>query len=343
MNTRRPLRYTLFLTTAAFVSALVVAPCIAADRAAVIEYEFVQRPAGIAEEFRARQNTSLRFLAIKAIDGFRVDSALAEPMSVARGRTTLIVSVHESGGSFDAGPASLLARDLPGQGYSVLAINTRQTGSRINTDSFLEVRRDIEAAIYTARALGYRAIVLHGHSLGNIQVQYYAANNWDPDIKAVVLTSMFANLPWKSRHVLVQNEEVFAELQQSALQALRQGRENEVLPLRMPRTRGEAEPVTAKHFLTYRAEASSAADGTFWIQRIPRPILLVRDAGDSIIQPFEPYMLLSAARAAGSLVPSIKFVLLPNGKAPNPGGHGFVDNQQLLVDTIAVWLREQKL
>ena len=31
--------------------------------------------------------------------------------------------------------------------------------------------RDIEAAVYTARALGYRTLVLYGHSLGNIHVK----------------------------------------------------------------------------------------------------------------------------------------------------------------------------
>src|SRR5215470_5931212 len=34
----------------------------------------------------------------------------------------------------------------------------------------------IEAAVYTARALGYQTLVLWNHSLGNIHVQYYAAN-----------------------------------------------------------------------------------------------------------------------------------------------------------------------
>lgn len=46
----------------------------------------------------------------------------------------------------------------------------------------------------------------------------------------------------------------------------------------------------------------SAADSTFWITRIPRPVLLVRDSADGVVLPFEPYMLLSAARAEGSLV-----------------------------------------
>ena len=106
----------------------------------------------------------------------------------------------------------------------------------INTENFLDVRRDIEAAVYTARALGYRTIVLHGHSLGNIQVQYYAANNWDPDIKAVVLSGMFANLPWKSRHMLVQNEESFAQLHEASLKSLREGKQTDVLPMQMRRT-----------------------------------------------------------------------------------------------------------
>jgi hypothetical protein len=54
-------------------------------------------------------------------------------------------------------------------------------------------------------------------------------------------------------------------------------------------------------------------------------------------------MLLSAAKASGSLVRSIRFVLLPNPKGPNPEGHSFTDNQQPLVDTTIAWLRELKL
>ena len=86
----------------------------------------------------------------------------------------------------------------------MLAINTRQTGAAVNTDNFVEIRRDIEAAVYTARALGYKTLVLHGHSLGNIQVQYYAANNWEPDIKAVVLSGTFGNLPRESLRRAIQ-------------------------------------------------------------------------------------------------------------------------------------------
>ena len=330
----------------AALSFFVASVCIGAERAAGIDYEFVERPAGVQVGFVAPPNATLRFLAITAIDGFRVDAALAQPVSRTPAGSSLIVSVHGSGGRYDASDASsigFLVRLLASEGYAVLAINTRQSGAKINTDNFLDVRRDIEAAVYTARALGYRSIILHGFSLGTIQIQYYAANNWDSDVKAVVLTSPFGNLPWKSRHMLIRDEESYGQLQDAALKALRDGKDGDVLPVRMRRTRPEKEPVTGRHFLTYRAEESSTADGTYWIRRIPRPILMVRDEGDAIIQPFEPYTLLSAARAHGSLVPSIEYVSIANPKGPNPAAHGFIDNQEPLADTIVAWLKRQKL
>lgn len=315
----------------------------AAERAAGIEYAFVARPADVPIEYDAPTSISLRFLVLTAIDGSRVEAALWQPDDRSVHATTLVIDVHGSGGTFYGPPNGFLSKALAAQGYGVLGINTRQSGTRVNTDNFFEVRRDLEAAAYVARVLGYRTLVLHGHSLGSIQVQFYAATNWDKDIQAVILTGMFGNLPWKSRHLLVQDEERFAELHKAALTALREGKEGELLPGGMRRTRGQAEPVTAQHFLTYRASEFSTADGTYWISRIPRPVLLVRDAGDTIIQAFEPSMLLAAARAHGSLVPSIKYVLLPNPRGPNPDGHFFSDNREPLVQTIMAWLREQNL
>lgn len=307
----------------------------AASRAASIDYEFVARPSAVPAEY---DGPNLRFLAIKALDGARVDAALWQPPAA----RTLVISVHGSGDSFHNNPNGFLAKALAGAGYAVLGINTRQSGPRVNTDSFLEVRRDLEAAFYTARALGHKSIVLHGHSLGNIQIQYFAANNWEPEIKAVVLTGMFANLPWKSRHILVQNEENWAALFGAAMKGLREGKAAEVMPVKMGWITGLNVPMTSQHFLTYRWENSSAADGTYWIRRVPYPILMVRDEGDAIVHAFEPPMLLSAATSAGTLVPSIKSVNLPN-KERGPKHHYFIANRQPLIDTILGWLKEQGL
>jgi len=314
----------------------------AAERAAGIEYEFVARPAEIPADYEAPVDTRLRFLAITAIDGSRVDAALWQPGGRPASATPLVLSVHGSADSFHSNPHGFLTRGLAGRGYAVLGINTRQTGKRVNTDNFLEVRRDIEAAAYTARALGYRTLVLHGHSLGNIQVQFYAANNWEKDIKAVVLTGAFGNLPWKSRNILVQNEQNWSELLDAAMKSLREGKDGEIMPVQMNWITGQKVPMTGRHFLTYRSENSSAADGTYWIRRVPYPVLIVRDEGDSIVEAFEPNMLLAAATTAGSLVPSIKYVLLPN-KVRGPAEHYFVNNRQALVDTVSGWLTERGL
>lgn len=48
----------------------------AAQIAASIEYDSVARPAGLSPDFDRSDATSLKLLAIKAIDGFRVDAAL---------------------------------------------------------------------------------------------------------------------------------------------------------------------------------------------------------------------------------------------------------------------------
>jgi pimeloyl-ACP methyl ester carboxylesterase len=311
-----------------------------AETAVSIDYSFADRPAQLPATFAAPPGANLRFITLRAIDGERIDGALWQPASKTAAGTTLVIGVPGSGGNFARAPLGPLSSALSVKGYGMLAINTRQHDERVNTDNFLDVRRDIEAAIYTARALGYRKLVLFGHSLGNIQVQYYAANNWDPDIKAVVLAGMFANLPRKARPTTVADEDAFRRQSDAAFKALRNGKGDELLPLPMRRT---GKPVTAQHFLTYRYEASSTADGTYWIKRVPRPILMVRDAGDTVIQPFEPDMLLSAATSAGSLVPNIKYVLLPDAKGPNPGGHLFLDTVQALADATAAWLGEQGL
>jgi pimeloyl-ACP methyl ester carboxylesterase len=253
------------------------------------------------------------------------------------------VQVHGSGGNLSSLPLRAIARALSAKGYAALSISTRQHDEHVNTDNFFEVHRDIEAAVATVRALGYRSIVLQGHSLGTIQVAFYAATDWHPTIKAVILTGAFGKLPWKSRHILIQDEDNYRALADASLGALNAGKAAEILPIKMRWLGGVETPVTAQHFLTYRDEQTSAADGTYWVSRIPRPIPILRDEADGVVLPFEPYTLLSAARAEGSLVPSIKYVLVPNHRPPSREGHQFVDNAEARVNAVSAWLAEQHL
>jgi pimeloyl-ACP methyl ester carboxylesterase len=316
--------------------------------AASIEYRFIPRPDGLAPEFQPLKETSLRFLSIKPIDGLEIEGALWEPANKPVSDTILIVMVHGSGGSYRGPPENALGPRLAAKGYAALAINTRQHDDRLNTDNFYDVRRDIDAAVHVARSLGYQRLVLQGHSLGNIQVQFYAATNWDRDIKAVILLGAFADLPWKSRNMLVQDEQRFRALIDASLKALRDGTADQVLPVKMrfsiPVNPSPVEaPMTGQHFLTYRWDRTSTADGTFWIHRIPYPILMVRDQADASIASFEPHMLLSAANSGGTLAPKVDFVLLPDPQPVSLKGHYFQGNEQALTDTIDTWLADQQL
>src|SRR5690242_21496533 len=94
----------------------------------------------------------LRFLSISAIDGFRIAAALWHPVAKPAATTTLLVQVHGSGGNFASLQLRATARALSARGFAALSISTRQHDEQVNTDNFFEVRRDIEAAVATAKA-----------------------------------------------------------------------------------------------------------------------------------------------------------------------------------------------
>jgi pimeloyl-ACP methyl ester carboxylesterase len=315
----------------------------AAQIAASIAYADVPRPDGLPDDMHPLPGAGLRFLSLTAIDGSAVPAALWQPTGKPPEETTILVQVHGSGGNFAELPLRATARALSARGYAALAISTRQHDEHVNRDNFFAVRRDVEAAVASAKALGYRSIVLQGHSLGTTQVAFYAATDWDPAIKGVVLTGAPANLPWKARNILIQDDDEYAGLAKAARDALHADMPETLLPLAMRWIGGRRVPVTAQHFLTYRDDLASAADTTWWIARIPRPILLLRDEADGVVLPFEPYMLLSAAHRAGSLVPDIRYVLLPNPRPPSVAGHVFTDNTGKLAEAISLWLAERRL
>lgn len=315
----------------------------AARAAATIDYRFIARPEGSPAEVAAAPGGALQFLALTTLDGYDMTAALWRPAERPAAETPLVIVVHGSGSNFGKLPNRALGQGLAAEGYAVLGINTRQHDEGVCRENFYAIRGDIEAAVYTARALGYRQLVLLGHSLGNSQVLFYAATSWAPEIKAIVLAGMFANLAWKSRHILTQNEDEFRALTESALKAVAAHRAAEILPVAMGWMGMERVPANAQHVLTYRVEETSAADGTFWIKRTPYPILMVRDEADGIILDFEPYMLLSAATAEHSLVQGIEYVKLANPRAPSREGHVFTHTQKELVATVAQWLARQGL
>jgi hypothetical protein len=184
----------LFIAGAAMAGAI---PAGRAEIAATIQYDFVQQPTGLSSDFASRDGVSLKFLVIKAIDGFQIDGALWAASGRQASDTTLIMMVHGSGGSYQRAPESALGWRLASIGYAALAISTRQHDDGINTDNFFDVCRDIDAAVSDRAAAGLQTVgppgtqpgqcpgaVLRSHSLGpGYQRRGLARSVWQPAVE----------------------------------------------------------------------------------------------------------------------------------------------------------------
>jgi len=281
-------------------------------------------------------SVSARGLEIHALDGRAGSGVLRTAEGISPGSAVGVVMVHGSGENVERPPVGPLSRSLAERGLVTLSINTRQHDDNVNTDDIRGTVRDVDAAVWTMRALGCRSIVLHGHSLGTAQVQMYAALNWAPDIRGVVLTGPFANLPWKSRHVLSSDDDVYQELSREARAAVVAGRPDQVLAHELSWIYGRSTPVTAGHFASYRDDGVGIADSTHWIRRVPYPILFVRAADDAVVHPFELRWLLTTAQSEASLVPDVRAVTLP--AAEGCSGHAFEGREDALAETVFGWV-----
>lgn len=133
---------------------------------------------------------------IKARDGVRLDGIAVLP-----GRTshTALVWIHGLGSNFAHGQT--LAKELSARcargGIAYFKFNTRGhdivnrgRGRKLygsGWEKFEECVPDIRAMIAYARKLGYRKIILAGHSTGANKALYYLYKTRDPAVKGLIL------------------------------------------------------------------------------------------------------------------------------------------------------------
>lgn len=115
----------------------------------------------------------------------------------------LIISVHGMTGDFFSYPLMwTLAKELIGTNYDLFLANNR--GSGIKTKFYLKDGRrilgtayekfedcilDIDAAVNKAKKLGYKEIILAGHSTGCQKITYYQAKKQNKIVKGIILLS----------------------------------------------------------------------------------------------------------------------------------------------------------
>ena len=88
-----------------------------AQIAASIEYEAARPPDSLPDDMEPLPGASLRFLSIKAIDGFRIQAALWQPEGIPPTDIAIIVQVHGSGGNLASLPLRVIGRALSARGY----------------------------------------------------------------------------------------------------------------------------------------------------------------------------------------------------------------------------------
>ena len=147
-------------------------------------------------------------LTVRAADGTPLDGVHYVRDGDARppSERTVVNFLHGRSMNFYVGVQRFAADALVAAGYDVLAVNRRSAGVAGIRDSFRGVgdawalwrehRMDVEAAVRHLKELGYRRIVLAGHSQGGLLAGDHAAK--DPDVAGLILASpapTFAGLP----------------------------------------------------------------------------------------------------------------------------------------------------
>jgi pimeloyl-ACP methyl ester carboxylesterase len=248
--------------------------------------------------------------------------------------------MHGTLGNYYSATMGFLFPRMVQRGFAFFGINMRYSNLAAKDrllDNFFDSYSDILASVQFLKNAGYHNIIIMGHSMGTLHATYFCAINHDPSIIGMIISGPFADLPAKTRKVLIHDEDSYRKLHKYSMDFIRENRPNDLLPLEMGFLGGTKIKVTAINFYTYRDTSGSRAVSRYWIKFVSVPVLVLRDAGDQIIGPGEPLQLLRSSRSPGSLPKKIQYQLIPNPKGPNSKGHQFLDNMNPMADMIQEW------
>jgi pimeloyl-ACP methyl ester carboxylesterase len=139
----------------------------------------------------------------RPLDGVRYTRAGEERPAAAR---TAVNFLHGRSMNFYVGVQRFAAEAVVRAGYDVLVMNRRSAGVAAIRDTFdgvgdawtlwREHQMDVDAGVLHLRGLGYRRLVMAGHSLGGLLAADYAAR--DAEVAGLILaspSSTFRGLP----------------------------------------------------------------------------------------------------------------------------------------------------
>ena len=158
-------------------------------------------------------------------DGFTLEGVVIRPADGTATRPVAVIWVHGLTGKFYGPSAIRVGRELAGDGYTIVSGNNRghDFGTMLRRadgtavlggggwECFDEAPRDVAAWIGFAESLGFRRIVLFGHSLGALKVVYYQALRQDPRVAGLIAGSPPVRAGRLDPTLVAQSERMVAE------------------------------------------------------------------------------------------------------------------------------------
>ena len=271
---------------------------------------------------------------VRADDGFVVPAVLAFPAEGMNFHSPAIIHHHGGPGGGPLGGAPRWAGEgLAARGYTCLSLKSRHSSDH-PWRTFEEATLDIKALVDFLSNLGFKDIILTGHSLGSIRVARYLVDTQDPRIKALVHYAPTRNLSdWMRRGM---SEELYWSTVDEASRAVAEGRGEHLLHIRfnLPPPSSPGQPFlleqTAKVWLNWWGPAAQSLNtSAFPLLRVPMLLL----SGDDDIFVTQEYM--SGLKRSAKASPRVDILWYTGGV-----DHGFNPIQDKVVEDTAKWLAD---
>ncbi len=235
------------------------------------------------------ENIEISLHKIYALDGLELDGILFAPKEKTN---KIIIHIHGKEGHFIQNHfVTYMGYTYPNHGFSFLTFNNRghdymadmlkksANGFEWTThgaayEQIEEAPLDINGVIEYVFGLGYKEIILQGHSLGPHKISYYLGNNPKHDISKVILISTA-----DFRFLLETTVPDWRENSKKSKEMIENGKGNELMSVKL----WSNSPVSAKTFWHYSKPDSNTWVFNFSVPELPfkyfntitKPILVV--------------------------------------------------------------------
>ncbi|MDX2221603.1 MAG: hypothetical protein SFV21_02575 [Rhodospirillaceae bacterium] len=128
-------------------------------------------------------------------DGRVMSGLMYEPATGRDPAEPAVIMLYGSGGDTLWSSSHWFSARLAEHGHTVIAARTRAAGPLIRSTTIESEMHDLAGWVETAAAMGFRTLLMAGHSLGGIRATYYVVSTGDARIKGIVYLSPTVDYP----------------------------------------------------------------------------------------------------------------------------------------------------